>query len=182
MKPLSNAELLIYLRHRCVVEDEDGCWVWTGALNDHGTPSFWLRGTQCFARNARAAAYFCSGEVKVKGHVFARPHCDERCIRPEHQIYVTRRAAMALAKAAGRLSAGYLHAASVIAARRKNRKVTDDVVAAMRQRYATTGNAALVAREFGVHHSYAHRICTYRIRAEGNVFAMIAPAGHRFRL
>ncbi len=182
MEPLSQAELLIYLRNRCVLVEDDGCWIWTGALNDHGTPSFWLRGADCFGRNARAAAYFCSGGVKVKARVFARPLCDQRCIRPEHQLYVTRRVAMALAKKAGRLSVGHAHAAAVIAARRKSRTVTDDVVAAMRQRYATTGNAALVAREFGVHHSYAHRICTYRVRAEGNVFAILASDPHRFRL
>ncbi len=174
MTPLSPAELLIYLRSRCAIDEDDGCWLWTGAMHRNGIPSLRLHGVDCCGRNARAAAYFWSGGVRIAGRVFARPPCDERCIRPEHQRYVTRREAMALAQAAGRLSAGRRHAAAVIAVRRRGRTIDDERVAAMRERYAQTSNAALVAREFGVHPSYAHRICTYRARAEGNVFAGLA--------
>jgi hypothetical protein len=158
---MTPAQIRDYIFCRCLVNDDD-CWIWQGALNSTGVPVFMLRalgGT----RNVRAVAWLAAGRPLRQGRVFAVPECDSRCCNPEHMRYVTRREAMRLASARGTLSSGPRHAAAILPSRRASAMLlTAETVRQMRARYESTANAALVAREFGVSHSHAHRVCTHR--------------------
>jgi hypothetical protein len=153
---LSPAELAIYVRMRCI--EDDGCLLWQGAMSNRNRPVFRL--ACCGTRDPRVVLWTDDGRVLIDGYVFAPPHCDDRCIAPAHQRYMTRRQAVQAAARAGRLSSGARHSAAIRTAMRTRPHVVLDEakVAALRARYAETGNAAQVAREFGIDHTHAHRI------------------------
>jgi hypothetical protein len=167
----SQAELVEYVRSRCVQDDD--CLLWQGAMNNHGRPVFRLVGSG--TRDPRRVLWIAAGRKLLKGRVFAKPRCNERCIAPEHQLYVTRAKAMLLASQDGRLSCGVRHVVIAQAAARKrpSAKLTAEIVAAMRARYAETGNAALVAREFGINHAHAHRVIRNKAWRTVTPFSML---------
>lgn len=150
--------LVDYIRGRCHHDPVTGCLVWRGAINNCGNPVFHLR--CCGTRDARRVLWQADGRPFDAGDVFVEPlKCAEgrRCIAPAHQKRMTRR------EAAGRpgvMSSGPRHSAALTAAsrRRKHVRLTMDIARAIRARYHETGNAAQVAREFGIDHAHAHRI------------------------
>ena len=167
---MSPSELGTYVRMRCV-EDEGGCLIWKGALNNNGQPVFNLR--CCGTRDVRRVMWKAAGRKIIPGYVFAKALCDDRCVLPAHQRHVSRAEAMQQASADGRLSTGALHSMRVTenSRKRKHVRLTMDIARQMRARYAETGNAALVAREFGVSHSHAHRVVRGEWWREVNPFA-----------
>lgn len=151
-------DLAKYVRSRCCRDGE--CLLWQGALNSSRLPTFRLQGTG--TRDPRRVLWEAAGRKLLPGYVFARTDCDERCIEPNCQVYLPRRAASVRAAAAGRLSQGLRHSIAVRRgmAKRLDIRLNEQIVAAMRARHAEIGNAAQVAREFGLDHAHTHRVVT----------------------
>jgi hypothetical protein len=169
------AELGVYVVGRC--RRDDACLLWPGAVNTGGRPVF--RMACCGTRDPRVVLWTASGRKLKHGHVFSKPSCGEmRCLEPAHQRYMLRTEAIQHAARLGLLSSGLRHSAAIRAGqirRGKGPKVPEQTVQAMRARYAETANAALVAREFGVHHSYAHRIVKNQARRITTPFDGLRP-------
>ena len=170
-KPAQITDLVAYVMARC--HAEDGCLLWNGAMRRNGVTHFRL--ACCGHRNARVVLWEADGRALKRGHVFARPKCDARCIWPAHQSYVTRKNQMERAVAAGRVASGpALSAIRIVQARRLSTVNSIDKVRAMRARYAEIENAAQVGREFGVSPNYAHQIVTGKAWREPSPWAGLA--------
>lgn len=175
---MTDRKSLEYVRARCRV-DADGHWIWTLAVNTHGTPvcgghpARSRRGCEPVTRVAfRASGKRVSGKP-LRAGLFVRQTCGEpRCCNPEHLIALTRSELMLDASRRGTISRGPLHGAAVRRAREPRQKVTMAVARVMREQYREIGNAAEIARRFGVSHSYAHRICTGRFFREPSPFPL----------
>jgi len=152
-------QLAAYVRGRCKLDSHTGCLLWVGAVSRCGTPVFRLRGFY-HSRSPRRLLWEADGRETKDNFVFVKPKCDDRCIEPSHQHYITRRQAVKMAAKAGLLSSGAKHAVAIRDGCRKRPHVilNEQKVAAMRARYAEVENAAQVAREFGIGHALAWRV------------------------
>lgn len=160
-----------YVISRCRRDDATGCLIWPGATNNNGTPVFRL--ACCGMRDPRRILWEAAGLPFNRRHVFVEPQCADghRCIEPTHQRRMTRRQS---AQRPGLMSSGPQHSAAVLAGLRKRPHVrlTLDIARAIRARYNETGNAAQVAREFGIDHAHAHRIGTNQSWREPSPWAI----------
>lgn len=63
------------------VDKTDSCWLWTGAVNDHGYGQVYVNGKLAYAHRV---ALVLSGRQVPPG-MFACHHCDTpNCVRPDH--------------------------------------------------------------------------------------------------
>lgn len=149
--------LVDYVIGRCRKDPDTGCIVWAGAVNNSGRPVFRL--ACCGTRDPRRVLWEAAGLPFVEAHVFIKPACLDgmRCINPEHQKRLTRKQA---GRRPGVKSRGPSHSAAVTRGARNRRNVilSMEIARKMRARYHEIGNAAQVAREFGIAHAHAHRI------------------------
>jgi hypothetical protein len=166
-----NAILADYVIERCRREPDTGCLVWAGAVNNCGRPVFRL--ACCGTRDPRRILWEAQGRPFDPRHVFVEPQCADghRCIEPSHQSRMTRRQA---ARRPGVMSSGARHSAAIVEAcrRRPHVRLTLETARAIRARYIETGNAAQVAREFGIGHAHAHRIATNQSWREPSPWAI----------
>jgi hypothetical protein len=160
-----------YVIGRCRREDATGCLVWRGAINNCGIPVFRL--ACCGTRDPRRILWEAAGLPFKPRLVFVEPHCAEghRCIEPTHMARMTRRQS---AQRPGVMSSGPRHSAAIVAAARRRKHVVLNlgIVREIRARYAECANAAQIAREFGIDHGHAHRICTHRAWREPSPWAI----------
>uniref|UniRef100_A0A6M3J6Y5 Putative homing endonuclease n=1 Tax=viral metagenome TaxID=1070528 RepID=A0A6M3J6Y5_9ZZZZ len=62
------------------VQKGEGCWLWTGGLNQTGYGKFWVNG-----RTVPAPRYAYESTYGPVGAMFVCHHCDNpRCVRPDH--------------------------------------------------------------------------------------------------
>jgi hypothetical protein len=152
------AAMAAYVLARCR-RDDGGCLIWTGAMNSAGLPAARCRAYGSF--NARRVLWEQERGPIPRGRVVLTPVCDARCVDPQHVECVSRSVMSKRLAAEGRIGgAAFGLLMTPTARRRKHVKLDMDKARAMRRRHAETGNAAQVAREFGVSHSHAHRVCT----------------------
>jgi hypothetical protein len=153
-------DLVEYVRARCVIDD-GGCLLWQLALNGDGRPVANLRGVGML--DPRRVLYEAAYGPLRRGRLVLTPPCHCRCVEPSHVETMTRKGLSRRLAAEGRLSSGSVHGVRMrkVARAASHVKLDERKVKALRQRYAETGNAALVAREFGISHSHAHRVCTH---------------------
>lgn len=77
------------IKGRCVVADEDGCWLWRGSVREDGRPNIYApdhsRGSQmCTQNGPRAVWHVATGKAVPAGHrVFGCDQCAE-CCNPAH--------------------------------------------------------------------------------------------------
>lgn len=63
------------------VQKSEGCWLWTGRLNDHGYGRFGLAGREPYAHHVSWVLHY--GPKPAGAHVLHK--CDVRnCVRPDH--------------------------------------------------------------------------------------------------
>lgn len=78
------------IRARCRIDDESGCWVWTGAFSDRRTPTVSLSPgvlrERRFTMSAIRAAFLLAGRRVTAGQlVYRTPLCPTAaCCNPEH--------------------------------------------------------------------------------------------------
>ena len=172
------AMLVSRIRSRSLIDGE--CWIWTGAFSNRGrksrgkpVPVFALpnRGGLVGARRIAAQSL---GRDLPPGKVVSTRCGNWQCVNPEHTIVWTREKAAEAAKKRGAYPT--LATAIRLRAARSNLNVLIDMETArmIRQRYAETGNAAQVAREFGIKHDHAHKIARGKLWAEPNPFSGLA--------
>lgn len=149
--------LVDYVIDRCRKDPDTGCIVWAAAVNNSGRPVFRL--ACCGTRDPRRVLWEAAGLPFIESHVFIEPKCidGKRCINPDHQRRMTRRQA---GKRPGVKSSGPRHSAAVARGARKRPTsiLTMEIARQMRARYHEIGNAAQVAREFGVAHAHTHKV------------------------
>lgn len=115
----------------------DGCWEWTGALNEKGY-------ARLGGRRANRIAWELTNGPAGEKHVLHR--CDNRkCVRPGHLFLGTHADNMADMVAKGRGRNNPAHGEKVATSR-----LTVEAVREIRHRSATETQSSL-AREFGVH-------------------------------
>lgn len=171
-KELSADDLAYLARHvkdRC--RRDGDCLIWTMRSTNHGKAVLNLR----VFRNMcpRKILWRSAGKKVVPGWVFSAPDCDPMCIEPKHQIHQSRRDAARLAAKRGLFSSGARHSLAIRKGRKSGRLVySDEQVAAMRARYAETGNCRQVAREFKVNPAYALRVVRNELRKVNTVFSI----------
>lgn len=153
-------DLVGYVRARCAVDD-GGCLLWKLALNGDGRPVANLRGVGMI--DPRRVLYEAAYGPLRRGRLVLTPACHPRCVDPSHAETMTRKAFSLRLAAEGRLASGAAVSVRMrkIARAHPHVKLNEEKVRAMRSLYAETGNAAQVAREFGISHSHAHRVCTH---------------------
>lgn len=173
---LSGGELIEYARQRSCC-DPDGCWLWRGAVaGGSGRPIMGTPGDRPRVQLVQRALWNAShpGTCLRPAQIILMACGERRCVNPAHIRIGNRKTAMQLASARGSLSSGVRHRMAVLSARRKRSHVrlTIELVHAMRSRYAETGNAAQVGREFGIHPAHAHRVVTHRSWREPSPWAI----------
>jgi hypothetical protein len=160
-----------YVIGRCRRDPDTGCLIWSGAINNCGSPVFRL--ACCGTRDPRRILWESSGRPFKDGHVFVEPACADghRCIEPSHQQRMTRRQS---ARRPGIMSSGPRHSAALLESSRSRAHVrlNLELVRQIRARYAEIANAAQVGREFGIDHAHAHRICTHQSWREPSPWAI----------
>jgi hypothetical protein len=152
-----------------LVRKDGDCFTWLGHLNNQGSPVMWRRVNETLC--PRFALWKSEGKDRPINHVFIRPICDnELCINPEHQVMCSRKEA----DKEWRMNVSATHRLRTTEANRKKSNVTMTMekARAIRQRYAECHNAAQVAREFGVRHDHAHKICRNVLWAESSPWAI----------
>lgn len=152
------------IHRRCHLDGE--CMVWLGCTNNNGLPRGNCR--EAGSYDPRRVLWVDSGRTLIKNGVFLRPLCDnELCIAPAHQDHRSRKQA---SKWVWKMNTGIHHRIVTTESNRKraNVKLTMEIARAMRARYAECANAAQVAREFGVKHDHAHKVCRNRAWKEVN--------------
>lgn len=129
-----------------VRRDLDGCWYWIGGKRD-GYGLFRFEG-----RCMNAHRFVWEQTVGLIPDGLCVLHtCDHRsCVRPDHLFLGTRADNNADRDRKGRHTAllGEDHGMA---------KLTEDDVRVIRQKYKAGESAYALAREFGVHHTTAHR-------------------------
>lgn len=135
------------------VDKSGECWIWTAARNERGYGLFHIRAGQRFY----AHRFSYSLRFGTLGDLCVLHRCDNpRCVRPDHLFLGTRGDNMRDMTAKGRRLRGARNGAS---------KLTEDAVAAIRARlaHAPRGEAARVAREYGVAPSVICRVRSGKI-------------------
>ena len=141
---------------RC--ERDGDCWVWQLAMTTDGRPiwHYQLKRTPLVVRRL-------VWELKNKQPMPAGRYACAGCDTPGCVIHVqalTRSEQMYLASAKGRVG-GPQHAASLAKAKRRtSTKLTAEKAEAMRLKRAEGATYKALANEFGVHLSFAARVCT----------------------
>lgn len=159
--------------------DADGCWLWTGAINNKGYGLFALDGYRHCSAN-RASWILTYGDP---GDLFVLHSCDNPpCVRPEHLHLGTQKDNSAEMVARGRSTRGRLRPSATGENSWKHRKpeliprglalgraakLTPDLAAAIRHSYARGGrggtSAADLALEYGVSKSTISRVLHDRV-------------------
>lgn len=173
---LTGGELIEYARQRSRVEP-DGCWYWRGAIaGGSGRPMMGLRGVRPRSQSVQRVLWQALHPGWTLRHdQVVQMTCGELgCVHPEHIRIVSKKEAMRQAAAAGKLSRGVRHSLAVTLAcrAREHVRLSLDLARQIRARYRETGNAAQVAREFGVHPAHAHRIVTNQAWREPSPWAI----------
>lgn len=153
-------DLAAYVLARCETDD-GGCLLWTRAVNSDGRPVANLRAVGMI--DPRRVLFEARFGPLPPGRLVLTPACHPRCVDPAHAETMTRQGLSRRLAAEGRLASGAALSLRMrkVARAHPHVKLDEQKVRALRQRYAETGNAALVAREFGISHSHAHRVCTH---------------------
>jgi hypothetical protein len=169
-------DLVAYVLARCTIDD-GGCLLWRLAVNNDGRPVANLRGFGML--DPRRVMVEAKVGPLPPGRLVLTPACHPRCVEPTHAETITRKGLAQRLAREGRLASGPLVSARMrkLARSRPHVKLDEDKVRALRQRYAETGNAALVAREFGISHSHAHRVCTHVWWRETTPFSGLMAGG-----
>lgn len=156
------------------VQRGDGCWEWTGRLNEHGYGGLWFR--RKMDRAHRVAWTLTNGEIPAGLCVLH--HCDNRrCVRPDHLFVGTQLDNMRDMVAKGRQA----HPRPLRGLDHPRGKLSDEDVAVIRAvrefrrprgKYTATHLGVL----FGVSQAHVSRIWADQVRAE------VPPAPRRIAL
>lgn len=140
---------------RC--EREGSCWVWTLALTTDGRPIWHYNGKQTPLVVRRLM-----WELRNKQPMPAGRYACAACETPGcvwHVEALTRSEQMYLASSKGRVG-GPQHAATLARTKRRmSTKLTDEKAESMRRKRAEGATYKALADEFGVHLSFAARVC-----------------------
>lgn len=126
---------------------EPGCWLWTGALTTFGYGYLW-------SGTAHDKAHRVSYELhrgRIPDGLSVLHRCDVRmCVRPDHLFLGTQCDNVHDARRKGRLR-------GVRGERNVRAKISDRAAQEIRDRYRT-GNASILAREYGINRCHVLRI------------------------
>lgn len=141
------------IREKCI--EEGDCWLWQGAM-DKGAPRAKVNGKMVYVRRL---VLELSGK-KIPASMRATTTCgDERCVNPDHVVARTPSAInSAVAKRTG-FARKAARRAKISAAKRKNSKVTPEMVAEIR---ASEGSGREIAERLGLHTSTVNDIRAHR--------------------
>jgi hypothetical protein len=118
----------------------DGCWLWRGGTNGRGYGVMGLNDPRRMAYVHRVMYEIAKGPI-VDGYEVAHT-CDVRnCVRPSHLVLMTHAGNVADMVSKGRSARG---------ASRRNTRLTEDAVRAIRLRAAAGERRVELAAEFGV--------------------------------
>jgi hypothetical protein len=118
----------------------DGCWLWRGGDNGRGYGVMGLRDPRRTTYVHRVMYELAKGPI-LEGYEVAHT-CDVRnCVRPSHLVLMTHAGNVADMVSKGRSARG---------ASRRNTRLTEDGVRAIRSRVAAGERRAELAAEFGV--------------------------------
>lgn len=135
-----------------VVPGADACWLWQGAMNDHGYGMFDINDKSMAA--SRAAWVLAHGEPTSGLCVLHR--CDNRqCVRLDHLFLGTHQENMADARKKGRMGNATAYAApsAIDGPRRGGRKLTPAHRDEIRQRLARGESQRALGLAFNVSHT-----------------------------
>jgi hypothetical protein len=129
--------------------DKDGCWEWTGSLNRDGYGQLKVAGKPVKASRLSWELHF----GPIPPGLFVCHHCDNpRCVRPDHLFLGT---ALHNNRDAIRKGRRPDLVPNLVAA---VRRLSDEDIAAVRQRSTTGESGRSIARSLGCHHTTINRL------------------------
>ncbi len=141
------------LRLRCRLDEDTGCWHWTGAT-ECGAPKLWVASIGKVMVGYRAAKILAGTTIKPGHHVW--PTCRSRdCLNPAHSTTGTR-AAMSEWKRRNRPHR--LHPATFAAATRKRRRRYVLDPEKVKEIRASDENNHVLGARYGCHHSTISKV------------------------
>lgn len=170
-----DAWLLDTVLSRCVVDDDSGCWRWTGCIHARsGRAQMRRHGQSVFVDTEAWRAVH--GAIR-RGLILVRTgNCDHAdCCNPAHRRSMTRRAHGRLLVRTGRASSGAGHrlATGLGKPRRKRYKLSLRLARWMRQLAANGSPRRDLARQFGVDISMVGRVLRYDAWTEASPWDLV---------
>jgi hypothetical protein len=136
------------IRLRCVINDETGCWLWPGSMNNSGTPITWFPPLQAAVTIGIAICFFKTGHRPERGTMWL-PKCgNQLCANPAHRFVGN-----ASVRTSGKRTP--LHNAKIALSNRKNARLTEEIAAEIR---ASEEAGCRVAKRYGISASHVSRI------------------------
>ena len=149
------------------VTKSDGCWLWTGSLNNHGYGQIWRGdgpGTSRLLMAHRAVWTLENGPIP--DGMYLCHSCDNpQCVRPSHMFLGTQTDNMRDCLSKGRMK----FAAPRLGPANHNAKLTWESVRHIRREYALGTNLSTLSRTFGMARSTLREIVTGRRWPEAGV-------------
>lgn len=178
--------LLDYVLSRCVVDDETGCWRWTGCIHGRsGRAQMRRHGQSVFVDTEAWRA--THGPIRRGLIVVRTDNCDcADCCNPTHRRTMSRRVYAQLLVRSGRASAGARHRLATCRGnrRRKRNKLSLRLARRMRRLAANGSSRQELARLFGVDVSMVGRVLRNKSWADASPWDVVMPPQHsraRFR-
>jgi DNA-binding transcriptional regulator YiaG len=157
-----------YIRTRCRVDEETGCWHWRMACNKKGQPRMGIGGRK--TGNPRRVVFAAHHGWEPEGlDVVSNPDiCDTQfCCNPEHLKAMTRKQHIRLNAKQRRTSCGIRHVISVMVAARKRAAATTGMTIEKAREIRVEAAGGLsqseIARRRGMTVSTVHLIVHHRI-------------------
>lgn len=146
------------------VTKTDGCWLWTGPVDDDGYGQFHLSRNPTIGSATRRRAHRVAYELDhgpLPSDTVLRHRCDNpACVRPEHLVPGSQAENIADRDAREHTARGE---------RNGNVKLTSSQVAAIRERRAGGVMLRVIAEEFAVSTTHVKNIVHGRTRAQDGV-------------
>lgn len=134
------------------VDNDSGCWNWTGGRDNKGYGRMSVGSGQKIA--AHRAAFSSHNNVEIPSHMLVMHLCDNRvCVNPDHLVMGSHKANMLDMKQKGRAARGSKHPLSKIA--------EEDIAEIMELAEKGWFNDD-IAKKFGVSRGTIHKIVTGR--------------------
>ena len=152
------------IKGRGRIDDETGCWLWSGAMSaDEGggrVPIVWHDGR---TSSALRVVYVLSGKTVRKGEIVWRKCRHDHCLRPDHLLSGTRAQWGAWRKAYGYAAMTPDAWAANMLERRKGKEIDAETAAMIRESPET---GAALARKLGVSKQAVSRVRLRKTWAE----------------